>query len=112
MSLRFSVLWKPKLKRHLSNQLRTPDLILRLKKQADQSRWKKNQVEEVRFDNPAPAGLGASRNERRCRMTRRLPAPWREEKISGGYVVRDASGLAIAHVYGRPTEADALAARS
>jgi hypothetical protein len=31
-------------------------------------------------------------------MTRRLPALWREEKISGGYIVRDASGLAIAPV--------------
>ena len=44
-------------------------------------------------------------------MTRRLPAPWREEKIAGGYIVRDASGLAIAHVYGRPMEADAMAAK-
>jgi hypothetical protein len=26
-------------------------------------------------------------------MARRFPAPWREEKFSGGYVVRDATGL-------------------
>jgi hypothetical protein len=25
-------------------------------------------------------------------MRRRFPAPWREEKIAGGYVVRDANG--------------------
>jgi hypothetical protein len=25
-------------------------------------------------------------------MSRRFPAPWREEKFSGGYVVRDATG--------------------
>jgi len=44
-------------------------------------------------------------------MTRRLPAPGEKEKISGGYVVRDATGLAIAHIYGRLTEADAIAAK-
>src|SRR6266849_4265828 len=34
-------------------------------------------------------------------MTRRLPPPWRAEKFSGGYVVRDANGFAVAYVYGR-----------
>ena len=29
-------------------------------------------------------------------MSRRFPAPWREEKIAGGYVVRDANGQASA----------------
>ena len=33
--------------------------------------------------------------------TRRLPAPWRAEKIPGGYVVRDANGQALAYVYCR-----------
>jgi hypothetical protein len=30
-------------------------------------------------------------------MGRRFPAPWREEKFSGGYVVRDATGQALAY---------------
>ncbi len=38
---------------------------------------------------------------------RRFPAPWRAERIPGGYVVRDANGQAIAWVYARETEADA-----
>jgi hypothetical protein len=42
-------------------------------------------------------------------MTRRLPPPWRAEKFSGGYVVRDANGFAVAYVYGRSTEADLIA---
>jgi len=29
-------------------------------------------------------------------MTRRLPPPWRAEKFSGGYVVRDAHGFPLA----------------
>ena len=37
-------------------------------------------------------------------MTRRLPAPWHADKFSGGYVVRDANGFAVAYVYGRSTE--------
>jgi hypothetical protein len=40
-----------------------------------------------------------------------IPRPRRTEKISGGYIVRDASGQAIAHLYGRPTEAEAIAAK-
>jgi hypothetical protein len=36
------------------------------------------------------------------------PAPWRAEKIPGGLVVRDALGQALAYVYIRATEADAL----
>jgi hypothetical protein len=38
-------------------------------------------------------------------MTRCLPAPWHADKFSGGYVVRDANGFAVAYVYGRSTEA-------
>jgi hypothetical protein len=39
--------------------------------------------------------------------SRRFPAPWRTDKIAGGYVVRDANGQALAYVYSRqdPTEA-------
>jgi hypothetical protein len=44
-------------------------------------------------------------------MSRRFPAPWREEKFSGEYVVRDANGFAVAYVYGRSTEAEALEAK-
>jgi len=31
--------------------------------------------------------------------SRRFPAPWRADKIPGGYVVRDASGQALAYIY-------------
>jgi hypothetical protein len=44
-------------------------------------------------------------------MTRRLPPPWRAEKFSGGYVVRDANGFAVAYVYGRSTEDEAMEAK-
>jgi hypothetical protein len=43
--------------------------------------------------------------------TRRFPPPWRADKIPGGYVVRDANGQAIAYVYSRETEAEALQAK-
>jgi hypothetical protein len=32
---------------------------------------------------------------------RRFPAPWRADKVPGGYVVRDANGQALAYVYSR-----------
>ena len=41
---------------------------------------------------------------------RRFPPPWRADKIPGGYVVRDANGQAIAYVYSRATETEALQA--
>jgi hypothetical protein len=44
-------------------------------------------------------------------MTRRLPAPWRVEKMPGGYVVRDANDQALAYVYSRASEADAMQAK-
>jgi hypothetical protein len=44
-------------------------------------------------------------------MTRRLPPPWRAEKFSGGYVVRDSNGFAVTYVYGRSTEAEAVEAK-
>jgi hypothetical protein len=44
-------------------------------------------------------------------MTRQLPCPRRAEKFSGGYVVRDANGFAVAYVYGRSTEDEAMAAK-
>jgi hypothetical protein len=42
---------------------------------------------------------------------RRFPPPWRVDKIPGGYVVRDANGQALAYVYSRETEAEALQAK-
>ena len=35
---------------------------------------------------------------------RRFPAPWRADKISGGYVVRDANGQALVYVYSRDND--------
>jgi hypothetical protein len=43
--------------------------------------------------------------------TRRLLAPWRVEKLPGGFVVRDANSQALAYVYSRATETDALQAK-
>jgi hypothetical protein len=42
---------------------------------------------------------------------RRSPAPWRADKIAGGYVVRDANGQALVYVYSRDNDAEALQAR-
>jgi hypothetical protein len=44
-------------------------------------------------------------------MTRRLPAPWIADKIPGGYVVRDGNGQALAYVYSRANEAEAMQAK-
>ena len=44
-------------------------------------------------------------------MGRRFPVPWREEKFSGGYVVRDATGQALAYLYSRSTESEAIEAK-
>jgi hypothetical protein len=43
-------------------------------------------------------------------MPRRLPPPWRIEKMPGGYVVRDANGQTLAFIYSRATEAEATPA--
>jgi hypothetical protein len=45
-------------------------------------------------------------------MVRRLPAPWIADKIPGGYVVRDANGKALAYVYSRATESEAMQAKA
>jgi hypothetical protein len=42
---------------------------------------------------------------------RRFPPPWRAETIPGGYVVRDDNGQAIAYLYARANEAEALQAK-
>jgi hypothetical protein len=43
---------------------------------------------------------------------RRFPTPWHADKIPGGYVVRDANGQALAYLYGRANEAEALQAKT
>ena len=40
-------------------------------------------------------------------MPRKLPAPWTVERIPGGYVVKDATGHALAYCYGHATFGDA-----
>src|SRR5262249_6188253 len=61
--------------------------------------------EGPRADHPGIVPAACRRGDR---MTRRLPPPWHADKFSGGYVVRDANGFAVAYVYGRSTEAEAL----
>jgi hypothetical protein len=34
-------------------------------------------------------------------MPRRFPPPWTAQRIPGGYVVKDATGQALAYVYAR-----------
>ena len=40
-------------------------------------------------------------------MPRRFMPPWTAERIPSGYVVKDATGQALAYVYARETRADA-----
>jgi hypothetical protein len=42
---------------------------------------------------------------------RRFPTPWRADKMPGGYVVRDATGQALAYLYSRENEAEARQAK-
>jgi len=44
-------------------------------------------------------------------MSRRFPSPWREEKISGGYLLRDANGQILVHIFARSSESDAIQAK-
>jgi hypothetical protein len=43
-------------------------------------------------------------------MPRQLPGPWRAERCSLGYVVRDANGQTLAFIPSRMTEAEAVEA--
>ena len=44
--------------------------------------------------------------------SRRFPPPWRADKIpGGGNVVRDANGQALAYIYSRDNEAEAMQAK-
>jgi hypothetical protein len=42
---------------------------------------------------------------------RRFPAPWRADKMPGGYIVRDANGQALVYVYSCESEAEAMQAK-
>jgi hypothetical protein len=42
---------------------------------------------------------------------RRFPAPWYVDKIPGGYLIRDARGQALAYVYARATNVEAVQAK-
>jgi hypothetical protein len=42
---------------------------------------------------------------------RRSQHPGRADKIPGGYVIRDANGQALAYIYSRESEAEALQAK-
>lgn len=44
-------------------------------------------------------------------MHRGFPPPWTAERISGGFVVKDATGQALAYVYARETKAQADTAK-
>jgi hypothetical protein len=43
--------------------------------------------------------------------SRRFPAPWRADKMPGGYVVRDANGQALAYLCSRDNPTEALQAK-
>jgi hypothetical protein len=43
--------------------------------------------------------------------SRRFPPPWRADPMPGGYVVRDATGQALAYLYSRENEAEARQAK-
>jgi hypothetical protein len=43
--------------------------------------------------------------------SRRFPAPWRADRMPGGYVVRDANGQALVYIYSRETEVEAMQAK-
>jgi hypothetical protein len=43
--------------------------------------------------------------------SRRFPPPWRADEMPGGYVVRDANGQALVHIYSRENEDEARQAK-
>jgi hypothetical protein len=66
------------------------------------------QTDRVRLDQlkqkNAPCGHTGEVEAVRARSTeamttRRFPAPWRADRIPGGYIVRDANGQALAYIY-------------
>jgi hypothetical protein len=45
-------------------------------------------------------------------VPRRFPAPWRADKMPGGYVVSDANWQAVAYLYSRDNEDEARQAKT
>jgi hypothetical protein len=44
-------------------------------------------------------------------LSSKLTVPGAEEKIGGGYVVRDANGQTLAHIFARSSESEAIQAK-
>jgi hypothetical protein len=61
--------------------------------------------ESVQFDTDSPD------NATMTEPPRRFPSPWHANKITGGYVVRDANGQELAYIYSRENEAEARQAK-
>ena len=59
----------------------------------------------VRFLPIAPTSEGMT--EPSCRF----PAPWRPDRMPGGYVVRDANGQILVWVYARASTAETMQAK-
>src|ERR1700674_4576497 len=61
-----------------------------------------------------PLGVACARgdptDDTAAMTNRRFPAPWRADKMPGGYVVRDANGQALVYVYSRASEDEAVQA--
>jgi hypothetical protein len=70
------------------------------------------QFEEGNAAGGHAGGLEAIQQPAAPSMTpRRFPAPWRAEPIPGAYIVRDASGQALAYLYSRDNPTEALQAK-
>jgi hypothetical protein len=78
------------------------------------------QTYDVRLDQleqgDAAHGYAGEVETAPCRVmeamtSRRFPPPGRADKILGGYVVRDANGQALAYLYSRDNEVEALQAK-
>jgi hypothetical protein len=58
------------------------------------------------------AQLIAERSGGAAMADHRFPPPWRVDKMPGGYVVRDATGQALAYVYSRLDKTEAIQAKT
>jgi hypothetical protein len=68
-------------------------------------------VKNTRLNSPTGFTASDSHSARAPTMSRRFPTPWREEKIAGGYVVRDANGQILVHIFARSSESEAIQAK-
>jgi hypothetical protein len=72
--------------------------------------WSRSSLASVRRSRtPLPTASG--RDDDQAMTNRRLPAPWTVDKIPGGYVMRDANRRALAYLYCRINEIDAIQAK-